>query len=71
MVKTLLLNRLKEDYINNINDGEIISKLSSLVEKYDIYFNVQVKRRSVHVNGYCGTELNFGNDCCIGHPAKT
>ena len=70
MVKTLLLNRLKEDYINNINDGEIISKLTSLVEKYDIYFNVQAKRRSVHVNGYCGTELNFGSDCCIGHPPK-
>ena len=70
MVKTLLLNRLKEDYINNINDGEIISKLTSLVEKYDIYVNVQAKRRSVHVNGYCGTELNFGSDCCIGHPPK-
>ena len=43
---------------------------TSLVEKYDIYFNLQAKRRSVHVNGYCGTELNFGTDCCIGHPTK-
>ena len=44
--------------------------LISLVKKYDIYFNVQAKRRSVYVYGYCGTELNFGTDCCIGHPTK-
>ena len=31
--------------------------LTSLVEKYDIYFNAQAKGRSVHVNGYCGTEI--------------
>ena len=41
---------------------------TSLVKKYDIYFNVQAKRRSVHVNGYCGTELNFG--IVSGHPTK-
>ena len=39
--------------------------LTSLVEKYDMFFKVQTKRRSVHVNGYCGTELKFGTDCCI------
>ena len=45
--------------------------LTSLVEKYDIYFKIQAKRRSVHVNGYCDTGLNFGIDCCIGHPTKS
>ena len=44
--------------------------LTSLVEKYDIYFKVQAKRNSVHVNGYCGTELYLGTDCCIGHPTN-
>ena len=37
--------------------------LTSLVGKYDIYFKVQAKRRSLHVNGYCDTELIFGVDC--------
>ena len=40
--------------------------LTSLVVKYVIYFKEQAKRRSVHANGYCDTELNFGTDCYIG-----
>ena len=44
--------------------------LTSLVEKYDIYLNVQTKRRSVHVNSYCGTELYFDIQCCLGHSTK-
>ena len=49
---------------------KLISVLTSLVEKYDIYFNVQAKRHSVHVNGYCGTVLNFDTNCYIGHSTK-
>ena len=40
--------------------------LTSLVEKYDIYFEVQAKRCSVHVNGYCGTELKVKNTLMTG-----
>ena len=36
--------------------------LPRVVETYDIYFNVQAKRRSLHVNGYCGTQQN--SDIC-------
>ena len=49
---------------------QLISILTSVVAKHDIYFNVQAQRPSVHVNGYCGTGLNFDTDCCIGHSTK-
>lgn len=39
---------------------------TSLVEKYDINFNAQAKRRLVYVNGYCGTEPNFDTDFLSG-----
>ena len=44
--------------------------LTNLVEKYDIYFNEQAKRRSVHVNGYCSTELTFDTGGRIGYSTK-
>ena len=40
----------------------LLNRVISLVENYNKYFKVQAKRRSVHVNGYCGTELNLGTD---------
>lgn len=44
--------------------------LTSLREHCDIYFNVQAKGRSVHINGYCDIKINIDTDCCIGQLTK-
>ena len=69
MVKTLLLNRFNnKDYISKINDGSINKYVNKSRRK--IWHLLIAKRCSVHVNGYCGTELHFDTDCCIGHSTK-
>ena len=42
--------------------------LTNLVEK-NMTFTLMNKRRDVQymLNSYCGTELNYDTDCCIGH----
>ena len=69
MVKTLLFNRLTKTISVKIDDGYINKYVNK--SRRNIWHLLKAKRCSVHVNGYCGTELHFDTDCCIAHSTKT